>query len=133
MSNITRTINQILRICGIIERKSVRIGDENYYVCTEEGKKYVDKVRKFVEKKGSKLWTAQLFRKENLLRQKELCNVGYNNMLDKGGYSVEATDKNHRFFQHILSTDSETNVIGLLDDIHYPVLLYKKNWNFKSY
>ena len=119
VSNITRTINQILRICGIIERKSVRIGDENYYVCTEEGKKYVDKVRKFVEKKGSKLWTAQSFRKENLLRQKELCNIGYNNMLDKGGYSVEVTDKNTVFSPYQLIP--ETNVNWLLDkDIRRP-------------
>lgn len=112
-SNITRTINQILRICGIIEKKEVRIGTENYYVCTENGKKYVDEVRKFLDKKSSKLWTAQQFRKENLLRQKELANIGYNNMLDKGGYSVEATDKNTVFSPYQLIP--ETNVNWLLE------------------
>lgn len=112
-SNVTRTINQILRICGIIEKKEVRIGAENYYVCTEKGKKYVDTVKKFLDKKSSKLWTAQQFRKENLLKQKELTNIGYNNMLDKGGYSVEITDRNTVFSPYQLIP--ETNVNWLLE------------------
>lgn len=113
VSNITRTINQILRICGIIEKKNVRIGTENYYVCTDAGKRYVDTIRKFVDKKGSKLWTAQSFRKEKLLRQKELCTIGYNNMLDKGGYSVEMTDKTTVFSPYQLLP--ETNVDYFLE------------------
>lgn len=112
-SNITRTINQILRICGIIEKREVRIGAENYYVCTEKGKKYVDDVKRFMDSKSSKLWTAQQFRKENLLKQKELANIGYNNMLDKGGYTVEVTDKNTVFSPYQLIP--ETNVNWLLE------------------
>lgn len=112
-SNITRTINQVLRICGIIEKKEVRIDGENYYVCTESGKKYVDGVKRFLDNKSSKLWTAQQFRKENLLRQKELANIGYNNMLDKGGYSVEVTDKNTVFSPY--QSIPETNVNWLLE------------------
>ena len=42
VSNLTRSINQILRVCGIIEPKQKRIGNVNYYVCTEDGRKYVD-------------------------------------------------------------------------------------------
>lgn len=112
-SNITRTINQILRICGIIEKREIRIGAENYYVCTEKGKKYVDNVKRFMNSKSSKLWTAQQFRKENLLKQKELANIGYNNMLDKGGYTVEVTDKNTVFSPYQLIP--ETNVNWLLE------------------
>ena len=112
-SNITRTINQILRICGIIEKREVRIGTQNYYVCTEKGKKYVDNVKRFLDNKSSKLWTAQQFRKENLLKQKELANIGYNNMLDKGGYSVEVIDKNTVFSPYQLIP--ETNVNWLLE------------------
>lgn len=112
-SNITRTINQILRICGIIEKREVRIGTQNYYACTEKGKKYVDNVKRFLDNKSSKLWTAQQFRKENLLKQKELANIGYNNMLDKGGYSVEMIDKNTVFSPYQLIP--ETNVNWLLE------------------
>lgn len=108
-SNITRTINQILRICGIIENKEKRINGVNYYVCTEFGKQYVDDVKKFMKNKSSKLYTAQQFRKENLLRQKELCNVGYNNMLDKGGYSVEVTDKNTVFSPYQMIPETNVN------------------------
>lgn len=111
-SNITRTINQILRICGIIENKEKRINGVNYYVCTEFGKQYVDDVKKFMNNKSSRLYSAQEFRKENLIRQKELCNIGYNNMLDKGGYSVELTDKNTVFSPYQLIP--ETNVNWLL-------------------
>lgn len=112
-SNITRTINQILRICGIIEEKNIRIDVDEYYVCTDKGKEYVDKIRKFVDKKTSKFWTAEAFRKEKLLRQKEICNIGYSNMLDKGGYSVELTDKKTVFSPYQLIP--ETNVNWLLD------------------
>lgn len=111
--NITRTINQILRICGIIEKRESRIGTQNYYVCTEYGKKYVDEVKEFLNKNSSKLWTAQQFRKENLLKQKELANIGYNNMLDRGGYSVEVTDKKTVFSPYQLIP--ETNVEWLLE------------------
>ena len=112
-SNTTRTINQILRICGIIEKREVRIGAKNYYVCTEKGKKYVDDIKKFMDRKSSKLWTAQQFRKENLLKQKKLANIGYNNMLDKGGYTVEVTDKDTVFSPYQLIP--ETNVNWLLE------------------
>lgn len=113
VSNITRTINQILRTCGLIEKKKVRIGSENYYVCTKSGEKYVDDIKRFLDRKSSKLWTAQQFRKENLLRQKELANIGYNNMLAKGGYSVDVTDKNTVFSPYQLIP--ETNVNWLLE------------------
>ncbi len=88
-SNITRSINQILRICDILEKKSISIDGDNYYICTEIGKKYVDAVKKSMQPK-SKLtfWTPQKFRKQNLLEQKKICNFGYNNMLDRSGYDV---------------------------------------------
>ena len=68
-ANITRTINQILRICGILERKNVRENGINYYVCTTSGKTYVDEIKKNFNKK--KFWTPQVFRKENLILQKK--------------------------------------------------------------
>ena len=110
--NLTRTINQILRICDIIENKQTKIGNKNYYVCTESGKKYVDDIKKFLDKKSSKIWTSQKFRKENLLKQKNIATIGYNNMLDKGGYSVEPIDKNTVFSPYQLNP--ETSALWLL-------------------
>lgn len=110
-SNITRTINQILRICEIIEKKESRIDNRNYYVCTEFGKDYVDEVKKFLDKKSSRLWTSEQFRRENRLKQKELANIGYNNMLDRGGYSVEPTDKSTVFSPYQLIPENDVNLL----------------------
>lgn len=112
-SNITRTINQILRICDILEKKSITIDGDNYYICTSTGKKYVDEIKKSMQGK-SKLtfWTPQKFRKQNILEQKKICNFGYNNMLDRGGYDVKDTDKQTIFSPYQLIP--ETNVNWLL-------------------
>jgi len=88
-SNITRTINQILRICGILERKPVRIKNINYYVCTESGKKFVDDIRH--RWRTFHFLTSYRFRRIRLLEQKRICCLGYNNMLDRGGYKVESS------------------------------------------
>lgn len=88
-SNITRTINQILRVCGIIERKPLRIKNVNYYVCTDAGKKFVKDIRK--RWSAFRFLSAYRFRRVRLLEQKRLCCLGYNNMLDRGGYTIESS------------------------------------------
>lgn len=111
VSNITRTINQILRICGILEKKSVSIDGDNYYVCTPLGKEYINDIKKSMRSKT--FWTPQAFRKKNLLEQKKICTFGYNNMLDRGGYDVKDTDKQTVFSPYQLIP--ETNVNWLLE------------------
>lgn len=109
-SNITRTINQILRICNILEKKSTSVDGDNYYICTPIGKKYVDDVKKSMLSKGKlTFWTPQTFRKKNLLEQKKICNFGYNNMLDRGGYEVKDTDKQTVFSPYQLIPETNAN------------------------
>lgn len=109
-SNITRTINQILRICNILEKKSTSVDGDNYYICTPMGKKYVDDVKKSMLSKGKlTFWTPQTFRKKNLLEQKKICNFGYNNMLDRGGYEVKDTDKQTVFSPYQLIPETNAN------------------------
>lgn len=109
-SNITRTINQILRICNILEKKSASVDGDNYYICTPMGKKYVDDVKKSMLSKGKlTFWTPQTFRKKNLLEQKKICNFGYNNMLDRGGYEVKGTDKQTVFSPYQLIPETNAN------------------------
>lgn len=110
-SNLTRSINQILRICGIIERKDQKINGIGYYVCTDGGKKYVDGIR--ASMKNLKFWTPQLFRKEKLISQKEIANLGYGNMLDRGGYSVGIHDDKTVFSPYQMIP--EINVNWLLE------------------
>lgn len=113
-SNITRTINQILRICDILEKKSLSIDGDNYYICTEKGKKYVDEIKKSMQSKNKiTFWTPQNFRKQKLLEQKKICNFGYNNMLNRGGYDVKDTDEQTIFSPYQLIP--ETNVNWLLE------------------
>jgi hypothetical protein len=111
--NITRTINQILRICNIFERKNVRINGVNYYVCTDYGKKYVDEIKRTISHKH--FWTPQFFRKKNLLSQKRICNVGYNNILDKGGYDIPFDAKDNATVFSPYQLIPETNVNWLLE------------------
>lgn len=109
-SNITRTINQILRICNILEKKSTSVDGDNYYTCTPIGKKYVDDVKKSMLSKGKlTFWTPQTFRKKNLLEQKKICNFGYNNMLNRGGYEVKDTDKQTVFSPYQLIPETNAN------------------------
>lgn len=108
-----------MRICGILERKNVRENGINYYVCTTSGKTYVDEIKKNFNKK--KFWTPQVFRKENLILQKKYCNLGYNNMLDRGGYDVPTSAKDTKTVFSPYQLIPETNVNWLLEkDLRKP-------------
>ena len=84
ISNLTRSINQILRVCGVIKNKQERINGKNYYVCTDEGKSFVDNVKaNFATRK---FLTAIAFRKKNnILVQKEICISSFNALLHRSG------------------------------------------------
>lgn len=84
VSNLTRSINQILKTCGIIHPKVKRIGKKNYYVCTEEGIAFIEKAVQGFE--DLKFVTAHQFRKiNNITKQKEVCLACYGNILVNGG------------------------------------------------
>lgn len=79
-SNITRTINQILRYCGIIKPKFIRIGTKRYYECTEFGKEYVSQIGTKWKKRKLKLLTPYCFRKSSVLDQRKYCQEGLANI-----------------------------------------------------
>lgn len=90
VSNLTRAINQILKICGIIKPRVEKSGKKNYYVCTEEGKAYVDQV--IAGFNELKFMTSYQFRNlNNITKQKEICIACYENILVRA--NVE--DQNH--------------------------------------
>lgn len=85
--NLTRTINQILRFCNIVKPKLEKIGKQNYYVCTEFGVKYVDKIKALWDS-GKIIFKRPFeFRKMNVLDQKNICKQGYDNVLIRAGIS----------------------------------------------
>ncbi len=81
-SNLTRSINQILRVCDIIEPKT----QNNFYVCTSKGKDYVDSVNKKFAR--LKFLTPYKFRKLNLIDQKSKCKEGLVNLYHRAGVSI---------------------------------------------
>ena len=106
-SNITRTINQILRIFGIIKKKSEKDGDFNYYVCTNSGKRYVDNIKRNF--KNYKFIEPSFFRKKKIVEQKAICDAGYKNVLRKCGFDVETVDKKIIFSPYQLLPESNVN------------------------
>lgn len=80
-ANLTRTINQILRQCNIIKSKPQRIGKRYYYVCSDEGKSYVDRIKTLWTNRRIALLTPFQFRKERILSQVDYCKQGLDNIL----------------------------------------------------
>lgn len=83
--NLTRTINQVLRYCKIVKPKLEKIGKQNYYVCSNEGKAYVDKIKSMWTTKKIIFKKPFEFRKLNVLDQRNICKQGYDNVLIRAG------------------------------------------------
>jgi len=112
VSNLTRTINQILRVCGIIENRISRQDDTNYYVCTEFGRSYSDIIKSKLKKLD--LWTSTRFRKlNNIPRQREICLEAYNGILFRSGVDEKSKDSKIMFSPYQMLP--ETNVEWLLN------------------
>ncbi len=105
VSNLTRSINQILRVCGLIKIRQERIGTENYYVCTSEGREYVDGIRdRFPE---LRFLTASEFRKKNnIALQKRICIDSINALLYRSGIDESLSDTNVVFSPYQMIPES---------------------------
>lgn len=112
-SNLTRTSNQILRFCGVIERKQVRIGGENFYTCTKFGKEYCGKIKRAIDHKNIKFLSPYEFRKLQIGQQKRYCQAGIDNILARAGYDTSLQDTNVVFSPYQMIP--ETNISWLMD------------------
>lgn len=106
-TNITRTINQILKIFNIIEKKPKKINGLNYYVCTDFGKAYVDRIKKGFN--TFKFYEPAKFRKKNLIEQKRICDAGYKNVLSRCGFDIDTIDKKIIFSPYQLLPENNVN------------------------
>lgn len=107
-SNLTRSINQILRVTGIINRSAVSIGNRKYYTCTDNGKKFVDNIKDSFHRLTFK--SAYDFRKmNNISEQSDLCNKTYNAMLKRSGIDTSLEDCDVMFspFQMLPETSAQ--------------------------
>ena len=112
-SNLTRTSNQILRFCGVIERKQIRANGKNFYVCTEFGKEYCDKIKRSIDRKEIKFLSPYEFRKSSIGQQKRYCQTGIDNILARAGYDISLRDTNIVFSPYQMIP--ETNISWLMD------------------
>lgn len=107
-SNLTRSINQILRVCGIIKKKMEKVGKSNYYVCTDDGKKFVSALKdKF---HTLKFISAVEFRRlNNITEQKKIIISAFNSMLYRSYVDRSLHDSNIVFspYQMIPETNVE--------------------------
>ena len=107
VSNLTRTINQVLKVCEILDSKTLSMDGRNYYVCTKKGKEFVSAVKK--EWKKFHFWTPMEFRKLKLLEQKSICCLGYNNILSAGGFEVSQVSPKEVFSPYQLIPETNVN------------------------
>lgn len=112
-SNLTRTSNQILRFCGVIERKQLRIDGGNFYICTEFGKEYCNKIKRSIDRKEIKFLSPYEFRKSQIGQQKRYCQTGIDNILARAGYDTSLRDTNLVFSPYQMIP--ETNISWLMD------------------
>lgn len=97
VSNLTRTINQILRVCEIIKSKTERINGENYYVCTDYGHQYIDELTKKFSRKKLTFMSAHRFRMRNYIERKEMVLQGRTNIYVRAGIDTESADSGLMF------------------------------------
>ena len=88
VTNLTRTVNQILRFCNIVKPKNEKEGKLNYYVCSDEGKLYVDKIRNLWDGGKLKFKLPFEFRKLKVIEQRLLCKQGLDNLLIRAGITT---------------------------------------------
>lgn len=113
ISNLTRSINQILRVCDIIKPKHVRIEDENYYVCTDNGREYIDALIRRYTRGRLTFLSAHKYRMKNFLERKQIVLQGRANVYSRADIDTESSDTGLMFspFQMI----PEVSVNWMLD------------------
>ena len=85
VSNLTRSINQILRVCDIINSRQVTLDGENYYVCTENGREYIDALMRRYSRGQLSFLSAHKFRMKNYLERKQIVMQGRANVYARAG------------------------------------------------
>lgn len=109
VSNLTRTINQILRVCDIIKPKAERINGEYYYICTEYGHQYIDELmRKFSRKKLTFI-SAHRFRMKNYIERKQMVLQGRTNVYVRAGIDTESVDSGLMFSPYQMIPEVSVN------------------------
>lgn len=106
-TNLTRTINQILKLCEIFDSQNQVIDGREYYICSKKGKNFVNAVKR--KWKKYRFWTPTEFRKLKFFDQKSICCLGYNNILSAGGFEVSQVSPKDVFSPYQLIPENNAN------------------------
>ena len=109
ITNLTRTINQILRVCDIIKPKTEHIDGENYYVCTDFGQRYTDQLTQRYERKKLSFLSAHRFRMKNYVERKQAVAQGRTNVYVRAGIDTESKDTGLMFSPYQMIPEVSVN------------------------
>ena len=115
ISNLTRTINQILRVCDIIKPKTERINGHNYYICTNYGCQYIDDLMNKHSRNKLSFLSAHRFRMKNYLERKQTVLQGRTNIYVRAGIDMESSDNGLMFSPYQMIP--EVSVNWMLDKV----------------
>ena len=109
VSNLTRSINQILRVCDIIQSRHVTIDGINYYVCTDNGREYIDALMRRYSRGQLSFLSAHKFRMKNFLERKQTVFQGRANVYARAGIDTESTDTGLMFSPYQMIPEVSVN------------------------
>ncbi|MDY6301823.1 MAG: hypothetical protein SPL96_08020 [Bacteroidales bacterium] len=109
ISNLTRTINQILRVCDIIKPRTERINGHNYYICTNYGCQYIDALMNKYSRHKLSFLSAHRFRMKNYLERKQTVLQGRTNVYVRAGVDTESSDNGLMFSPYQMIPEVSVN------------------------
>lgn len=109
ISNLTRTINQILRVCNIIKPKTEHVDGANYYTCTDYGHQYIDALIKKFDRRKLSFLSAHKFRMKNYVERKLIVHQGIANVYIRAGIDSESTDNGLFFSPYQMIPEASVN------------------------
>lgn len=109
ITNLTRSINQILRVCNIIKPKQETIEDVNYYVCTDYGREYIDTLTNRYARRRISFLSAHKFRMKNYLERKQTVLQGRANVYTRAGIDTQTTDNGLMFSPYQMIPEVSVN------------------------
>lgn len=109
ITNLTRSSNQILRVCDIIKPKQETIDDINYYVCTEYGLEYINALMKRYTRKQLSFLSAHKFRMKNFMERKQTVLQGRANVYSRAGIDTQSIDNGLMFSPYQMIPEVSVN------------------------
>ena len=109
VSNPTRSINQILRVCEIIKPRQDTIDGVNYYTCTDYGREYIDALMKRYVKGRILFLSAHKFRMKNFLERKQIVLQGRANVYARAGIDTQFPDNGLMFSPYQMIPEASIN------------------------